>query len=440
MLVRKEKAKEATALELYVNGGKTFSSLVQALEAHVIKEGSTSTALELKELLKKLCLSAQGSRFAIHLEQEEITKYFQFLMVATEKDVSASALLKALTCSGADFQVHFSEDIVSFLKLAKRVAPKLVTHIQKSRNPDSQVEVYVKNETTVELGTLSGGTHTRSVTVTDAQIVGQRWFWEATAWINGLHEQTISLIAKNPHLDWFWKGSSFSELSLPTERFPSQVGALSHQLLFESDNGGYVSLTPLTSVAGLSQLAASDAADGAWKKLRPAEYGGTNARNIAAFMMDRSGQIRHPINAPWIPPRKELDLKNLHLKRPESLVSKPRLQETVITSLFSEHLLSATNENRRQRLMNVLEPLLLRACEALIMAREIQIESNDSTEESIDHHIFFKWIYSNQPLRKSELEELAEAILSRMIGDLKSRDFARWSELNNLTKDWVALL
>jgi hypothetical protein len=440
MATKIEKPKEATPLEIYTTGGKKYSSLVKALQSLTERPPTTATAAELKELLKKLCLSAQGSRYAIHLEQSELADFAQFLMVATEKEASATSLLKALTCSRNDFHVTFSAAIIEFLKAAKRVVPKLVTHIQKSRNPDSQVEAYASCEPKLTYGTLSSGLHTRSVTVTDAQIVGQRWFWEATAYVDGKHEQLISYVEKHPDLQWFWSGGNFDDLPLPSERFPNYVGALSHQLLFELASGEYVSLTPLTSISGLTQLAASNASDATWKRQRAAEYGGANARNIAAFMMDRSGVIKHPMNTPWIPPRNQKGITGFHLTRPEHLVAKAKLSKIVIESLFSEHNEAATNSNRRQRLMNILEPILTQTAAALIAARETHLEGKLTSADSASGHIYLKWIFAETPMRRSELEELAETILTKACGELRVLNFTRWNELSTLTSEWVTLL
>jgi hypothetical protein len=146
------------------------------------------------------------------------------------------------------------------------------------------------------------------------------------------------------------------------------------------------------------------------------------------------------MNTPWIPPRNQKGITSFHLTRPEHLVAKEKLSKIVIASLFSEHNEAATNANRRQRLMNILEPILTQTAAALIGAREAHLEGKLTSADSASGHIYLKWIFAVTPMSRSELEELAETILNKACGELRVLNFTRWNELITLTSEWATLL
>jgi hypothetical protein len=431
-----KKIKEKSAFERYLEGGTNFSSLIAAIEPLAAVPSSKATTDELTELLKKLCLSAQGSRWAINLREAELTFFAQFLAVACEKERTPESLLKALKSSPEDFRAASGVLISGFVTKAKDVVPKLVTHLQKTRNPDSKVEVYVDAPLDSSVWAMGTEDIARLVSVTDAQLVGQRWFWEATIRIGNKHRQWVDVIRLYENSEWFWKNGDIKNLPAPRTRFPSFVGSLSHQILFEKSGGGFVSLTPLTSIGGLSQLASSSGADLIWRQVKTAEYGGTNARNIAALMMDRSGQIRHPINAPWIAPKRSTSELHSFSSKPNRLVKRVWLPEKAISRLFEPHIGQSTNASRAKRLWNLIEPILEASCEPLLELRQHALDNNLAPQNRTDD-IYSHWIYQLTPLNDKEYSKLAALILGKSLGKHQTRDFSRWDELVDVTKDWL---
>lgn len=428
---------QPTALDVYIAGGMNFASLVEALRSLTKSSaGQAETDKLLTELLKKLCLSAQGSRYAITLTKAEAPNFLQFLVIACEDTRDAGALLSALEARPASFREKYQDVIEGFLAKAGKVVPKLVTHLQKTRNPDSQVDAFVPSDLRQTDWVVGSELQTRRISVTNAVLVGQRWFWEATVSVESVHLQVSDLIAVNPNVDWFWKLSNSQSLPLPSERFPTYVGALSHQLLFECAENQYLSLTPLTSIGGLSQLAASKAADLLWHR-RTAEYGGANARNVASIMMDRSGYIRHPINAPWIAPSQSPESLLKYVKTPRRLIARLKLSERQVDRLFEPHAAAANNASRQTHILQVLEPLLERACIRLLSFRDLFLLDQASTTLLNDDHVVIDWIKNSALFSDSRYSELADFTLTTALGPISRHEFQRWSELTVACAIWL---
>jgi hypothetical protein len=431
---------EVTALERYRAGGKTFPALVCALESLAVLSISMAEK-QLDELLKKICLAAQGVRDSIFLETNELTAFAQFLMCACEKERDSEKLLAALKQNSMQFQELNSMAIEAFLAKSKKVVPKLVTHLQKSRNPDSGVDAYVQIPRTDPNHWVSvAEIETRNVTATDANLVGQRWFWEPSVVVNKILVQWIEVLRQNLSRDWFWVNANGSQLPLPVNRLPTAIDALSHQLLFEIDDGAYVSITPLTAVGAVSVLASSNSSKILGRRVHLVEYGGTNAQNIAAIMMDRSGLIRHPTNFPWIPPRVSIETLVAHSSNPIQLISRQFPTDNELSCLFAHHIESATNKARTSRLFALIEPLLERSCATLVQWRDFVALQKEPLTLNDDAAIFVKWACHSSELSNSEASELAETVLSVTLPNYRTRDFQRWQELVDVTQSWLSAI
>lgn len=427
---------QITALALYRVEGKNVTSLIGALESMATLSNAESSK-QLDELIKKICLAGQGMQDSIHLGQDELLAFAQFLFVVCRKDVSATDLLGALKQTATQCRKLNKSEIIDFLATAKKVVPKLVTHLQKSRNPDAVVDSFVAGARSRVIGTTIDEIQTRRITATDANLVGQRWFWEPTVWLDNSLTQWVDVVATNKGLDWFWRITDSSELPLPKTRLPTSVDSLSHQLLFEKGDGSYVSLTPLTSVGSLSMLASSTVSRLLWRDVHNVEYGGTNARNIAAIMMDRSGQIRHPVNAPWIPPRLIVREAVFKKRNPTTFVRRHNLQEIEINRLFAIHVEQATNDSRTERLFGLLAPILEQSCVRLLQWREFIGGQGDVGQSDDATSLFTKWANNSKQFSRTESLELADSVLATVLPNCRTRDFQRWQELVGVTQEWL---
>jgi hypothetical protein len=433
---------QPSALEVYVAGGMNFGSLIGALRSLMQSlSGQAEIDKSLTELLKKLCLSAQGSRYAITLTKAEAPNFLQFLVIACEDTRDAGALLWSLEARPENFRDKHLGVIEAFLTKAQKVVPKLVTHLQKTRNPDSQIEVFVTNKE-VHRDWIVGSNHlTRQIAVTNvatpAKLGGQRWFWEATVVVNSAHLQVSNLISTNPDLDWFWLSDSLQILPLPSERLPAFVGLLSHQLLFESPEGGYLSLTPLTSIGSLSQLAAPRIEKAIVYRTQTAKYGGDQPQNIASLLSDRRGFIRHPRNAPWIAPSESADSLLKYAKSSHRLIARLKLSERQIARLFEAHAVAANNAARQSHILRVLEPLLERACNRMLSFRDLFLLDQASATLLHDEHVVSDWIKSAGSFGDSRYSELADFILAAALGPIGQNDFYRWSEMKMACVNWL---
>ena len=439
---------QPTALDVYIAGGMNFASLVEALRSLTKSSaGQAETDKLLTELLKKLCLSAQGSRYAITLTKAEAPNFLQFLVIACEDTRDAGALLSALEARPASFREKYQDVIEGFLAKAGKVVPKLATHIQKTRNSSSKVDAFIVETRFPSDLVVGSEPRMRRITVTNvatrAKLGGQRWFWEATVFVESEHLQVDRLVAKNPECDWFWHTKSSPSLPLPRDRFPTHVGALSHQLLFETAEGGYVSLTPLTSVGGLSRLAAFSSPTLPWHLVEPVRYGGAKPNNIAALLMDSStrigkaGYILHPVNRPFISRPLGLSMQLKYLEDPDRLVSCRKLSSQEVEMLFSPHAQATTNSARQHRLVEILEPLLEIACSRLFHLRELFLRDEAPSILLQDENIFINWVKNSKSLSNSRYLALSQKTAIAALGTIGQRDFLRWTELTSACEKWL---
>jgi hypothetical protein len=441
---------EVTALSIYREAGKTIPALKTALDSLAKLPASKAkkkpsegkneppeAKTQLNELLKKICLAAQGMGDSIYLEPNELVVFAQFLIIACQDDRDSIKLLAALKQNPDEFRKLNTEVINSFLADSKKTVPKLFTHLQKTRNPDSGVQAYVQIPVNDSTWVTVAQTETRRVSMPNIEIY-QRWFWEPTVIVSTISVQWIEVIRSNLTLDWFWINSTGRQLPLPQTRVPLSIDALSHQLLFENDDGSYVSITPLTTVGAISVLASSNSSKLLGRRSHTVQYGGKKKSiNIAAIMMDRSGSIRHPINVPWIPPRTPVETLMANHKEPRKLISRQILSEKDTELLFAPHVESATNKARQSRLYALLEPLLERSCSNLVQWRDFMISQYGNHTLSDGSTSFVKWAFNASDLSNSEACELADSVLGLTLPNYRTRDFQRWRELVDLTQAWL---
>lgn len=434
-----KKVAAPSAVDTFVAQGMTFEALENTLK-YIDELGGTKAEDELKTLLKKLCLSAQGSRYALRLSEAQLPKLTQMLLLVCETDYKAADLIQALCADAVGFRKQNHAAIESFVKTAEKVVPKLVTHIQKTRNPDSQISLFKSAPLTSKTYAVGSSSGVRRISATDAQLVGQRWFWEVSVVVNKTHRQLIDAINSSlksaNNGNWPWSTPEARELPSPKDEFPKTVGALSHQIFFHAPAGKYICLTPLTSVGGLSELVSSEAAALAWRRTRSAEYGGANARNIAAFMMDRSGQIRHPNNSPWIAPKSTPISLLGFLKYPDRLVSKAWLTTLTEEALLLPHIDAANNQSRHVRLSKLLEPVLKTSCDKLLELRD-SYRNGELPEAINSEHILLGWALADKPLSPTKAKRVSDMILLKAIGYLRTKNFDRWQELELVASEWL---
>lgn len=423
-----------TALDIYVEGGYTLPALENSLTALVCLKGPASDK-QFDELRKRICLAANGSAFAMRVSADEVQKALRFLIEQCDKPTPTSSL-EALRLDWTDFGMHRADLIARLATDAERVCRKLVTHLGKMRNPDARVDCFVSSRL-APLPFVGGGSATsRGVTVADAQLVGWRWFWEASLIIDGRHRSVVDLLRPSSQIESFLPGV---QLATPQDHLAESVDGLAPQLLFPG-KGGFVAITPLTSVACLSRITSPDPTASIRGQRSVREYGGSNPRNIGGILMDRNGVVAHPVCIPVraIETRDRALVRKLY--RLPSLIRRVSLTEPAVERLFAPRLPVHTNTRHFRRIANLITPLL-EDISTDLMAAYMGLKSDALSLSDAERALLDGPGPIAAFLRGAKESEvyaaLAALIWQRNLPEQRGRDFQRWGEIVSITRSWL---
>ena len=432
--------KVADALSLYQQHGCSLEALKLALQ-----HGLNTKEKDLAKTFKRTIFQAAGvDALRIRLQdQAELWALLSLALFIVDKNDSPEDWLSLLE------QAHYwqAAKLTRISPLLNKAVARLASHIPKTRNPANEgaprfnkipcndKAVVSAGEASLAIATLEG----------DAVLVGARFFFE---WVFYLHDKPSSVLAmlleRDEQLIGFLQHIGMDEANInawftAAKQLPKQLSPLQAQVLLTDANGDWLSLSPMYSVATASWL-------GQWRKeqflllqedviseqegsrplfrIESAEYGGTNARNVAAVLMDFSGKQQHPVVLS--PPVQRHNLARLErlLHRPSSLVRPKALYGKILHELSKPAPPQLTYQQSTDRLTSLIENLLEEALTDVTLIRSLL---DSEHEEAVAFQQLFHGVAGKHRNRQLilaeanvvELKDIAEYMTQRWLGPVQ---------------------
>ncbi len=368
------------ALTVYQDHGCTLAAFKQALQ-HGIAHKEKDLA---KSFSRQLFQAAGTDPFRVRLQnQAELQSLLSLALALVNKNDKPADWLDML--EQPDY--WNATRLTAISALLNKATTRLATHIPKTRNPANEgaprfckqacgdLSAIAASEASLATATIEG----------DATLVGARFFFELAFYWQGQPTSVMALLLdKDPRLTIALQALGMDDGTIgrwqnEAQRQPVQLSPLQAQVLLSDANGEWLSISPVFSVAACSWL-------GQWRKegyssgqesprplfdIEAAEYGGTNARNIAAVMMDFSGRQQHPKILP--PPVKRDYLGRLQrlIHRPAALIQANMLHGKELAALSNpytdlpiQRITQKLSVHIRQLLDDLLEDITL--CKSLL--------------------------------------------------------------------------
>ncbi|MGD0959249.1 MAG: hypothetical protein ABSB19_05515 [Methylomonas sp.] len=395
---------------------------------------------------KRIIFQAAGSdAFRIRLNnQTELWALLTLALAIVDKNDSPEEWLSLLE------QPNYwhAAKLTRISPLLNKAVARLASHIPKTRNPANEgaprfnktpckdAAVVSASEASLSLATIEG----------DAVLVGARFFFE---WVFYLHDKPSSVLAmlleRDENLTGFLRQIGMDEANIKAwltavKQLPRQLSPLQAQVLLTDVNGDWLSLSPMYSVATASWL-------GQWRKeqflltqddaiteqegsrllfrMESAEYGGTNARNVAAVLMDFSGKQQHPLVLP--PPVRRHSLARLErlLHRPSSLIRPKALNGKILSELCRPAATHLTYQQSTEMLSRLIENLLDEALTDITLIRSLL---DSGHEEAVVFQNIYHSLTGKHPnlqliqaeANDAELKDIAQYITHRWLGSLQA--------------------
>lgn len=361
------------ALELYRQQGCTLNALTQA-----IQHGLAHKEKDLAKTFARQLFQAVGSdEYRIRLHGfEELFVYLSLALAKVSKIDDLKRWLEILETP----ESSQAEYLDTSLALLNKAVTKLASHIPKTRNPSNEgAPRFVKTACRDEYAVTASEAALSAATLEgDATLVGARFFFESVFFLDDQAQSVLALLlSADQRLIRCLASIGLSETTITTwqqvvQQTPNQLSPLQAQLLLNDADDNWLSVTPMLSVAAAAWLShwrretLLEDQDGTFipqESKRPlfdieaAEYGGTNARNIAAVLMDCSGTLYHPkVAGPTIRRDyvKQL-LRRCH--RPDALISAKPLRGNPLATLTADYP-QLPNEALQAKLATHIEALL----------------------------------------------------------------------------------
>lgn len=369
----KNSHKAIPALDIYQQQACTLTAFKNALH-----HGIANKEKELAKTFQKQLFQAAGlDKYRLHLNSDnDLTAILNLALAVVNKQNKPDEWLQIL--EQPDY--WNAVKLTSISNLLNKAVKRLATHIPKVRNPGNEgAPRFLKSVCNDPAAISASEASLASTTIEgDATLVGARFFFEFVFYLDKKPSSVLELLLnKDTRLTAFLSHCGMDENTLNVwysviQQNPKHLSPLQAQLLFDV-NHKKISITPMFSVAASSwlgqwrkeQLASGDSILEGTRPLfaiESAEYGGTNARNIAAILMDFSGRQHHP--KVQQPPVKRGDLQRLIrlVHRPDSLINPKKLGVKSLNELRQDYL-ELPNESLTEKLdtviANLLEDLLM---------------------------------------------------------------------------------
>jgi hypothetical protein len=449
--VQAEKPKVISALNIYHQHGCTLSALKQAL-AHGID--NKEKALE-KTLLKQIIPAAGQDQYRLHLHgQSELNAALSLTLARVDKNVNPQDWLEIL--GQPDYWNAVRLTRIS--SLLNKAVKRLATHIPKVRNPANEGAPKFAKIQCSDPSAIAAGEATLAVATIegDATSVGERFFFEFVFYLDEMPTSVLEmLLNKDPRLSVFLTHIGLDDTTInawhsTAKQTPKQLHPLHAQVLLANANKEWLSITPMLSVATSSWL-------GQWRKelyyenelshegtrplfaIESAEYGGTNARNVAAILMDFSGKQQHPtILAPPVK-RDTPDRLARLIHRPGSLINPKKLYGKTLSEL-SRTYSELPNEQLTQKLASFIDYLLDDLLEDITHIKNLidseheeaqKFQSHFNSVQKTDPHLLF----TQGKASEQDINVITNKIINKWLGSIETWDNTRYNLIKELLKE-----
>lgn len=379
--------KAIPAISVYRQNGCTLAAFKQALQY-----GLSNKEKELAKTFKRQVFQAAGTdlfRIRIH-NQAELFAILNLALALVDKNDNPENWLSILDqpdCWNAAKLTQISP-------LLNKAIARLASHIPKTRNPANEGAPRFPKPTSQDTSSISASEASLSAATLegDAVLVGARFFFELVFYLEGTPSSVLAmLLNKDEKLFGFLRHIGMDETNIKAwqssiTHLPKQLSPLQAQLLLPDASGNWLSVSPMYSVAAASWL-------GQWRReqffmlqdadsiehegsrplfpIESAEYGGANARNVAAILMDFSGKQHHPRVLP--PPCRRNTLTRLErlIHRPGNLIKPKTLYGKRLNDLSRPDSKDLNYQQTTQILNQHIENLLDEALSDIILIRSL---------------------------------------------------------------------
>ncbi len=448
--VQAEKPKIISALHIYHQHGCTLSALKKALAYGIDNKEKVFE----KTLLKQIIPAAGKDQYRLHLHgQSELNAALSLTLARVDKNVNPQDWLEILKQPDYWNAVRLTR----ISSLLNKAVKRLATHIPKVRNPANEGAPKFAKIQCSDPSAIAAGEATLAVATIEGDATGvvARFFFEFVFYLEEVPTSVLEmLLNKDPRLSQFLKHIGLDNTTVDAwhstvKQTPKQLHPLHAQVLLANDNKEWLSITPMLSVATSSWL-------GQWRKelyyenelnhegtrtlfaIESAEYGGTNARNIAAIMMDFSGNQYHPKVLPPPVKRDSVDrlVRLIHypssLINPKKLYGKPRNE---LSKAYSE----LPNQQLTQKLAGVIGYLLEDLLEDITHIKSLLDSEN---EEALTFQSLFNSVPKTDPnlffalgnASEQQIEKIAYKIINKWLGSIETWDVTRYNLIKELLK------
>lgn len=426
------------ALELYRQQGCKLNALKQALQ-----HGLAQKEKDLAKTFSRQLFQAVGSdEYRMRLfGQAELDAYLTLALARVDKIDDVKFWLEILEHPDS----WYSERMDAILPLLNKAVTKLASHIPKTRNPSNEgAPRFVKTPCSDACAVTAGEAALSTATLEDATLVGARFFFESVFFLDGEPLSVLAfLLNDDQRLSRFLKNIGLSEAAITAwrqaaQQLPSHLSPLQAQLLLNDADDNWISVTPMLSVAVAAWLSHwrretlledIDGTSTSHESKRPlfnieaVEYGGTNARNIAAVLMDCSGTLYHPkIAAPTIRRDhvKQL-LRRCH--RPVALIVPKPLRGQTLAALTADYA-NLPNEALHAKLSAHIQTLL-----GTLLSDVIELHSllDGESEDAMAFQLEFNGITNSHPNLRfalgnagaADIKNIANTIVLGWLGEIE---------------------
>ncbi|QWF71746.1 hypothetical protein KEF85_04520 [Methylomonas paludis] len=399
--LKSEQPKALPALSIYQQQGNTLAALTLALQ-----HGLANKEKDLAKTFQKQLFQAAGQdQYRLHLhDNQELNTALSLALALVNKTDNVTDWLDILQQPDYWHAIRLSR----ITPLLNKAVARLATHIPKVRNPANEGAPKFAKTPCPDLSVIpaSAASLATSTIEGDATLVGARFFFEFVFYLAGKPASVFSmLLNKDPVLTDFLQQIGLDEIIVKqwhskASQLPAELSPLHAQLLFKTTGDEQtISITPMLSVAAAAWL-------GQWRRealvhteenqignrplfnIEAAEYGGTNARNIAAILMDFSGKQQHPKILPP-PVRRDTPDRLIRLiHQPQYLINAKPLKGKTLSKLAS-HSTLPTNDQLTQRLTNIIRQLLDELLEDVLLIKSLL---DSQHPEALKFQAFFSGI------------------------------------------------
>lgn len=433
------KTSPTPALELYRQRGCTLNALKMALPY-----GLAQNEKDLAKTFSRQLFQAVGSdKYRIRLiGLAEFDAYLTLALAKVDKIDDVKRWLEILERP----ESWYSQRLDEILPLLNKAVTKLASHIPKARNPSNEgAPRFVKTTCRDEFAIMASEAGLGAATLEgDATLVGARFFFEASFFLDDEPLSVLALLLNDDErLSRFLRNIGLADSAITawfqtSRQSPADLAPLQAQLLLNNADGNWISVTPLLSVAATAWLSRwrretllenIDDTLSSHESKRPlydieaAEYGGTNARNIAAVLMDCSGTLYHPkVSTPKIRRDhvKQL-LRRCH--RPETLIAPKPLRGKTLSALIADYA-NLPNESLTAKLNAHIQSLLENLLSDIIDLRGLL---DSESEQATAFQLEFNGIADNhRNLRFTlgsadavDLKRIADTIVLGWLGEVE---------------------